>query len=65
VARFAAREGLDMIPGLKQSWNRAMEALVRPNAVETDAIDLAQQVLPIANKPPRAVREPARLQVVA
>jgi predicted nucleotide-binding protein (sugar kinase/HSP70/actin superfamily) len=65
VARFAASEGIDMIPGLKQSWNRAMEAWVRPSAAETEAIGLAEQVLPIAAKPPRAVRETARLQVVA
>ena len=70
VGRWAASEGVDMVPGLLQSFKARIEELVKPSASELAAVEQAERVTselegaqPIKLR--KNVGDAQRLQVVA
>lgn len=62
VARFAAAQGLDLLPGLQRRWNETVERLVRPALEESGALSRAAQLLPLKRSKPRAAAAAPALQ---
>ncbi|HMI91573.1 MAG TPA: hypothetical protein VK509_09435, partial [Polyangiales bacterium] len=70
VGRWAVSEGVDMVPGLLQSFRARIEEMVKPTAAEVAAVEQAERVTteldsvqPIKLR--KNVGDAQRLQVVA